>query len=96
MAMVKNTTSATVTKISSVKMPELPMAHLLPGRGPKVVEVREKDLKEMPTGKELALAHANKRRSNFWIFGGPVDFLEPKLPEPGSDMDNGLLPPPVE
>lgn len=71
---------------------DLPLVYLLPGQGPKVVEVREKDLKEMPTGHELALSH-EKRRSGFWIFGGPVDFEEPTLPEPGSAPDGSLLPP---
>lgn len=95
-ATVKNSTSATVSKISSIsmpKLPDLPLAHLLPGNGVKVVEVREKDLKELPTGKERALAYENERKSGFWIFGGPVDFKEPTLPEPGTELDGGLLPP---
>ena len=97
---VKNSTSATVSKISSIakvpklpKLPDLSLARLLPNRGPKVVEVREKDLKDMPTGQELAKAHQRERRTGFWIFGGPVDFKEPTLPEPGSEMDGSLLPP---
>lgn len=99
-AVVKNSTSATVSKISSVakmpslpKMPDFQLANLLPGNRIKVVEVREKDLKELPTGKELALAHEKERRRGFWIFGGPVDFQEPTLPEPGSELDGSLLPP---
>lgn len=104
-AVVKNSTSATVSKISSVakmpklpkmpglpKMPDLHLANLMPGNRVKVVEVREKDLKELPTGKELAMAH-QRERSGFWIFGGPVDFKEPTLPEPGSELDGSLLPP---
>jgi hypothetical protein len=97
---VKNSTSAAATKISSVakapKMPKMPgfhIANLLPGNRVKVVEVREKDLKELPTGQELAKAHARERRSGFWIFGGPVDFKEPTLPQPGSELDGSLLPP---
>lgn len=86
-AAVKNTTSTAFSKVS-----DLPMVRLLPGQGPKVVEVREKDLKEMPTGHELAKAH-EKRRTGFWIFGGPVDFQEPTLPEPGTESDGSLLPP---
>ncbi len=74
------------------KMSGLPLVHRLPGQGPTVVEVREKDLKEMPTGQELAKVH-QKRRSGFWIFGGPIDFEEPTLPEPGSELDGSLLPP---
>lgn len=99
-AMVKNSTSATASRISSLakmpslpKMPEFHLANMLPGNRIKVVEVREKDLKELPTGKELALAHQKERRSGFWIFGGPVDFKEPTLPEPGSELDGSLLPP---
>jgi hypothetical protein len=97
---VKKSTSATVNKISSVakvpkmpKMPDFDIADLMPGSRVKVVEVREKDLKELPTGQELAKAHAKERRSGFWIFGGPVDFKEPTLPEPGTELDGSLLPP---
>ncbi len=95
-AAVKNATSATKAKVSSfAKLPDIadtPIARILPGQRVKVVEVREKDLKELPTGKEKAVAY---RRGNggFWIFGGPVDFKEPTLPEPGSELDGSLLPP---
>lgn len=108
-AAVKNTTSSAVGKISSVSMPKFSMpkmpkigmpdmpdmslARLLPNRGPQVVEVREKDLKELPTGMELAKAHERERKRSFWFFGGPVDFKEPTLPEPGSELDGSLLPP---
>ena len=98
-AMVKNSTSATVSKISSVHLPKMPdfhLANLIPGNGVKVVAVREKDLKELPTGKERALAFENERKRGFWIFGGPVDFKEPTLPEPGTELNGSLLPPPVE
>jgi hypothetical protein len=61
--------------------------------GVKIVEVREKDLKKQPSGRELALAYENTRKSGSWLFGGPVDFKEPTLPEPGAEMDGGLLPP---
>lgn len=101
-AMVKNTTSATASTISSIHMPKMPklpdmpdmhLANLLPGNRIKVVDVREEDLKEMPTGKERALAYENERKGGFWIFGGPVDFKEPTLPEPGEELDGTLLPP---
>ncbi len=60
----------------------------------KVVEVREKDLKDMPTGEERALAFESKKRRSFWFFGGPVDFKEPALPSnPGGEVDGSLLPP---
>ena len=96
-AAVKNATSATTEKVSSsfAKLPDLadmPIARILPGQRVKVVEVREKDLKELPTGKEKAVAY-RKGLGGFWIFGGPVDFKEPTLPEPGSEMDGSLLPP---
>lgn len=102
-SMMKRSTSATVNTLAAVKMPKMPkigmpkmpsmsLAGLIPGRGPKVVEVREKDLKELPTGKELAQAHERERRG-FWIFGGPVDFKEPTLPAPGAELDGTLLPP---
>lgn len=74
-------------------MPEMSLAGLLPGRRIKVVEVREKDLEDLPTGKELAQAYQRERQSGFWIFGGPVDFKEPTLPEPGAELDGSLLPP---
>ncbi len=99
--LVKRSASATVATVSSIKMPSMPkmpdmpdvsLAGLLPNSGPKVAEVREKDLKEMKTGKELAMAHERERRG-FWLFGGPVDFKEPTLPEPGTELDGGLLPP---
>lgn len=105
-AAVRNTTSSAVGKITSVSMPKIGMpkmpklgmpdfslAGLLPQRGPRVVEVREKDLKDLPTGMELAKAHEQERKRGFWFFGGPVDFKEPTLPEPGSELDGSLLPP---
>ncbi len=89
--------AAKVSRFSSLpKLPKLPdfsLASLLPGSRVKVVEVREKDLKILPTGHERALAYASKHKRGFWIFGGPVDFKEPTLPEPGSEMDGSLLPP---
>ena len=95
-AAVKNATSATAAKVSSIaKLPDLsetPIARILPSQRVKVVEVREKDLKELPTGKEKAVAY-RKGRSGFWIFGGPIDFKEPTLPEPGAELDGSLLPP---
>lgn len=96
-AAMKHSSSAAAAKVSSLakmpKMPDFGIARLLPGERIKIVEVREKDLKELPTGHELARAHAASRNSGFWIFGGPVDFQEPALPEPGADLDGSLLPP---
>ena len=86
-AAVKHSTSLAISKMS-----DLPLVYRLPGQGPTVVKVRKEDLKEMPTGHELAKGR-EKSRSGFWIFGGPVDFKEPTLPAPGADLDGSLLPP---
>lgn len=75
------------------KLPDLPLTHLLPGNRVKVVDVREKDLRELPTGQDRALAFKAERGRGFWIFDGPLYFEEPTLPEAGSEMDDGLLPP---
>lgn len=80
MQALRQAKDTTVAKISSLRPQSVP-----------VVEVREKDLKELPTGKERALAYERKR--GFWLFSGPVKFVEPALPEMGADMDAGLLPP---
>lgn len=75
------------------KLSGFSLASLLPGPGVKVVQVRKKDLKDLPTGRERALAFESQRKQGFWFFGGPVDFKEPTLPEPGSELDGSLLPP---
>ncbi len=91
MAMVQKTSAATTSKIAELS--ELSMSKIRPA-GVKVVEVREKDLKQVPTGQERALAYENSRKRGFWgFFSGPVDFKEPTLPEPGAEMDGSLLPP---
>ncbi|RPJ34679.1 MAG: hypothetical protein EHM17_05720 [Verrucomicrobiaceae bacterium] len=96
-AAIRKTTSATAEKVTTLaKLPDLsdtPIARILPGQRIKVVEVREKDLKDLPSGQERAMAYRKQRRTGFWIFGGPVDFVEPTLPEAGSDLDGSLLPP---
>lgn len=89
-AMVKNTTSATTSKVSELS--SMAVNKINPP-GVKVVEVREKDLKKLPTGKERALAYQSARKRSFWFFNGPVDFQEPTLPEPGGELDGSLLPP---
>ncbi len=66
--------------------------------GVPVVEARQDEWKELQSGHERALAYQEKqrRRRSFWIFGPPVDFEEPELPDledGGGVMDNGLLPP---
>lgn len=58
-----------------------------------VVDVREKELEEMPLGKERALAFEEKRKRSLWSFSLP-NFKEPDLPEIGEgDFENSLLPP---
>lgn len=90
LAFVKKTSAATTAKVSELS--ELAVNTVSPA-GVKVVEVREKDLKELPTGEEKALAYQNSRKRGFWFFGGPVDFKEPSLPDAGGEMDGSLLPP---
>ena len=62
-----------------------------------VVEVREKDLKEMPLGKDRAIAfeEEKKKSRSFWSYVLPTDFKEPVLPDiDDNDMDSSLLLPP--
>lgn len=92
----KRSTASVTSGIAAIPKPKIPdfsLANLLPGPKIKVVEVREKDLKEMPTGTELAKAHRNQGIADFWSFSGKLYFEEPDFPEPGADMDGGLLPP---
>lgn len=90
MAFVQKTAVTTTSKVSQLSTMAIEKIH---PPGVKVVEVREKDLKKLPTGQEQALAYENTRKKGFWFFGGPVDFKEPSLPEPGGEMDGSLLPP---
>lgn len=87
--------SASFMKSATARVSELSVAAIDKVRPAqiKVVEVRENDLKEQPTGAEQALAYEKTRKRGFWFFSGPVDFQEPTLPEPGGDMENSLLPP---
>jgi hypothetical protein len=81
---------STANATQSVK--HFSLSDLTPSRV-DVVEVREKDLKEMPLGKERALAFDQRRKRSFWSFALP-DFKEPNLPEINEgDMDGSLLPP---
>lgn len=93
--LVKKTTTATTTKVSSLS--ELAANKIRPA-GIKVVEVREQDLKPLPTGHDRVIAFQNTRKKSFWLFDGPVDFIEPELPEPvvGADQVEILLPPKEE
>lgn len=85
-AFFKNT-GAQVSKLSEAALDKVRPAQI------KVVEVREEDLKELPSGEEKALAYEKSHKRGFWFFGGPVDFQEPTLPEPGGDLEGSLLPP---
>ena len=87
-AIVRQSGSAAAAKLSTFSV-----TGLLPGPHVAVVKVREKDLKPLPTGHERAIAYASEHQRGFWFFGGPVDFKEPTLPEPGGEPDGSLLPP---
>lgn len=74
-------------------MPDLSLARFMPGPKIKVVEPREKDLRELPTGAELARAHRSQGFASFWPFADKLYFEEPDFPQPGTDLDGSLLPP---
>jgi len=82
------------TKVS--RLSQFSLKDLRPSRI-QIVEVREKELKDLPLGNERAIAYqssaAKIRASRSWIFAGPVDFTEPDLPDVGAELDGGLLPP---
>lgn len=91
---IKTATVGGFSKVSEVSKSSI--AKLMPARIP-VVEVREKDLKALPTGQEQAVAFEKSRRNRFWnMFSGPVDFEEPVLPADVGALDGDLLPPKVE
>jgi hypothetical protein len=86
-AMAKTTAAKATTGISQFSLSDLRPARV------DVVEVREKDLKEMPLGKERALAFDRERKRSFWSFLNG-NFKEPTLPSiEDGDMDGSLLPP---
>lgn len=91
---IKTATVGGFSKVSEVSKDSI--AKLMPARIP-VVEVREKDLKPLPTGQEQAIAFEKSRRNRFWnMFSGPVDFEEPALPADVGSLDGDLLPPKAE
>jgi hypothetical protein len=96
-AQINQIKTATVGGFSKVtEASKTSMAKLMPERIP-VVEVREKDLKPLPTGQEQAVAFEKSRRNRFWsIFSGPVEFEEPQLPNDIGALDGELLPPKAE
>lgn len=80
--------SAKLSALSRFSLGELRPARV------QVVEVREKDLKAFPLGSERALAfHGSGFSGRRAIFDGPVNFIEPELPQAGPDFDGSLLPP---
>ncbi|WP_411827997.1 hypothetical protein [Luteolibacter sp. AS25] len=85
---VKSTASNATKAVTDFSITDLTSS------GVDVVEVREKDLKEMPLGKDRAIAFEKERKRSFWSFALPSDFEEPVLPEfTDGDMDGSLLPP---
>jgi hypothetical protein len=96
---VSDTVASVKNKMPDVKRGDIArfsFRDLMPSRVP-VVEVREKDLKEMELGKDKALAYQGKRSYFSSWFGKPVDFKEPALPAGGLDNPEfGLLPPKTE
>jgi hypothetical protein len=93
---LKTATVGGFSKMSSglASATDATMAKIMPPKIP-VVEVREKDLKQVKTGQEQAVAFEKTRRNRFWgIFSGPVDFKEPALPSDNGMMEGDLLPPP--
>ena len=95
MTQLKTATVSGMTKFGAASKESL--ANLMPGPKIPVVEVREKDLREIKTGKQQAMAYEKTRRG-FWssLFNGPVDFKEPELPVESAAMDGELLPPKLE
>jgi hypothetical protein len=89
----KSAITTTLKKVSFARIPKLKMPRPFWGPKVKIVEPRARDLKNLPSGAELAMAYRKKQRGLFWIVGGPVDFKEPDLPMPGLDLEDGLLPP---
>lgn len=96
MKTVKNTPSVGAEKAprpSTIsKMRGFGLASLF-GTPVEIVAVRDKDLKELPLGRERALAYEKERKSGFLASLGGVNFIQPALPEPGGIMDGSLLPP---
>ncbi len=78
--------------LPSVKGGAFSVGDLFPSRV-KVVKARQKDLKELPLGRERAVAYEKQRKLGFWTMSGSAEFVQPALPEPGAEMDGSLLPP---
>lgn len=83
MAKVKDTTVAGVNQLADYA--RAPFGPAVP-----VVEPREGDWRELPSGRERAEAYLEQRR----FFAQLADFQEPELPDPTEDPATSLLLPP--
>lgn len=83
---------AAAGKMSELSRQSLAAIDRLRPRRVPVVEVRNKDLKDMPLGHERAIAYQEKQRNAWWFFRGPVDFKEPTLPDSSAESAGSLLP----
>jgi hypothetical protein len=91
---LRNATASRVSQISKFSVTDLMPAEV------GIAQVRPKDLKEMPLGKERALAFEAKKQSiasrqdrGSWFSKGPAEFKEPILPIDAGLLDGSLLPP---
>lgn len=88
MEMVKSSAASATEGLKNISLPELRPSRV------NVVEVRENELKEMPLGKERALAFEESRKRSFWSLVLPANFKEPNLPDISDEgIDGSLLPP---
>ena len=91
---IKQGTASSVSKMGNgfERIADLTTSPFRPGL--PVVEAREGDMRELESGHDRALAYQaeQRRKRGWWIFGGPVDFEEPALPEIGDSAEASLLP----
>lgn len=90
-------TIKTSASTASKGLAQFSLSDLRPA-GIDIVEAREADLKEMPLGKDRALAFDKKRKRTFWsAIKAPKTYKEPVLPDlpviDDSEIDGSLLPP---
>jgi hypothetical protein len=74
----------------AVKARQFSLADLRPSKI-DIVEVRESELRALPSGEERKMAYL-RSPGRFGRFFGPVEFIEPDLPEGGFAADGMLLP----